>query len=36
MVEIVSNDSQERDAARARWKHYKARGYEIQKHEVAA
>lgn len=36
MLEIVSTDPQERDAARARWKHYKARGYEIQKHEVAA
>lgn len=35
MVEIVSSDAQEREAARARWKHYKARGYEIQKHEVA-
>jgi DNA polymerase III subunit chi len=36
MVEIVSGDPHEREAARARWKHYKARGYEIQKHEVAA
>jgi DNA polymerase III subunit chi len=36
MVEIVSTHSDEREAARARWKHYKARGYEIQKHEVAA
>ncbi len=36
MVEIVSTDSDERDAARSRWKHYKARGYEIHKHEVAA
>jgi DNA polymerase III subunit chi len=36
MVEIVSSDPQEREAARARWKHYRARGYEIQKHEVAA
>lgn len=36
MVEIVSTNPDEREAARARWKHYKARGYEIQKHEVAA
>jgi DNA polymerase III subunit chi len=36
MVEIVSTHPDEREAARARWKHYKARGYEIQKHEVAA
>jgi DNA polymerase III subunit chi len=36
MVEIVSTDPDEREAARARWRHYKARGYEIQKHEVAA
>jgi DNA polymerase III subunit chi len=36
MVEIVSTDPEERETARARWKYYKARGYEIQKHEVAA
>ena len=36
MVEVVSADPQERDAARLRWKHYKARGYDIQKHEVGA
>jgi DNA polymerase III subunit chi len=36
MVEIVSSDPQEREAARVRWKHYKARGYDIQKHEVTA
>lgn len=35
MVEIVSTHPDERDAARTRWKHYKARGYDIQKHEVA-
>ena len=36
LVEIVSTDPDERDAARLRWKHYAARGYEIQKFEVAA
>ncbi|MBC7716083.1 MAG: DNA polymerase III subunit chi [Pseudorhodobacter sp.] len=35
LIEIVPSDPQEREAARARWKHYKARGYEIQKHDVA-
>ncbi len=34
MVEIVSTQADERVAARARWKYYKARGYEIRKHEV--
>ena len=36
LVEVVSTDADERDAARARWKHYKSRGYEIRQHEAAA
>lgn len=34
LVEIVSTDEAERSAARVRWKHYSARGYEIETHEV--
>ena len=36
LIEIVSTDEEERAAARLRWKHYAARGYVIQKHEVGA
>lgn len=36
LIEIVSTDSAEREAARGRWKHYAARGYAIAKHEVGA
>lgn len=36
LIEIVSTDAAERDAARQRWKHYATRGYAIAKHEVAA
>jgi DNA polymerase-3 subunit chi len=36
LVEIVSGDEAERQAARARWKHYASRGYPIERHEVAA
>lgn len=36
LIEIVSIDETDRAAARARWKHYAARGYEIEKHEVEA
>jgi DNA polymerase-3 subunit chi len=34
LIEIVSSDPEERDAARRRWKHYAGRGYAIQKHDV--
>jgi len=34
LVEIVSTDDGDRAAARARWKHYASRGYQIEKHEV--
>ncbi|MES1162816.1 MAG: DNA polymerase III subunit chi [Rhizobacter sp.] len=36
VIEIVTPDAQDRQAARARWKHYASRGYEISRHEVAA
>ena len=36
LIEIVTPDEDDRNAARLRWKHYAARGYEIRKHEVAA
>ncbi len=36
LVEIVSTEDDDRSAARARWKHYASRGYEIEKHEVEA
>jgi DNA polymerase-3 subunit chi len=35
LIEIVSTDAEERDAARRRWKHYAGRGYDIQKFEAA-
>ncbi|MCM5680025.1 DNA polymerase III subunit chi [Schlegelella sp. S2-27] len=34
LIEIVSADPADRQAARQRWKHYGDRGYAIQKHEV--
>ena len=34
LVEIVSTDESDRATARARWKHYAARGYSIERHEV--
>jgi DNA polymerase III subunit chi len=36
LVEIVSTDEDDRNAARARWKHYASRGYAIERHEVEA
>lgn len=36
LIEIVSTDDDDRGAARLRWKHYAARGYPIQRHEVGA
>jgi DNA polymerase III subunit chi len=36
LIEVVSTDSAEREAARARWKHYKSRRYEIRQHEASA
>ncbi len=36
LIEIVSTGDEERSAARLRWKHYAARGYPIQTHEVGS
>lgn len=36
LIEVVSTDAHEREAARARWRHYKTRGYAIEQHEAAA
>ena len=36
VIEIVTTDEGDRNAARQRWKHYATRGYAIEKHEVAA
>lgn len=36
LVEIVSTDAQDRDAARARWRHYAAMGCSIEKFEVGS
>ena len=34
VIEVVSGDENDRVAARQRWKHYAARGYAIERHEV--
>jgi DNA polymerase-3 subunit chi len=36
LIEIVTADGADRAAARERWKHYAARGYAIERHEVGA
>jgi DNA polymerase III, chi subunit len=36
LIEIVSTDERDRQAARRRWRHYGDRGYTIQRHEVGA
>ena len=36
LIELVSSDAGDRDAARLRWKDYAARGYEIRTHDVAS
>ena len=35
LIEVVSDDLAEREAARLRWRHYAQRGYTIRPHEVA-
>lgn len=35
LIEIVSSDADDRQAARARWKHYEDRGYNITPHDAA-
>jgi DNA polymerase-3 subunit chi len=36
LIEIVSTDAEEREAARRRWKHYAGRGYSLQRFDVGA
>ena len=36
IIEVVSADAQERQLARARWRDYEARGWEIKHHAQAA
>jgi DNA polymerase III subunit chi len=36
LIEIVSTDTEDRAAARTRWKHYASRGYNIVRHEVTS
>ena len=36
LIELVSSDAGDRDAARLRWKAYAAHGYEIRTHDVAS
>ena len=35
LIEVVSGDQADREAARLRWRHYASRGYAIKHHEVA-
>jgi DNA polymerase-3 subunit chi len=35
VIELVSQDGEDRQAGRARWKHYSDRGYAITRHDVA-
>lgn len=35
-IEVVTQGSDERLAARVRWKHYSDRGYSLQRHDIAA
>ena len=34
LIEVVSNDEEDRSLARGRWKHYVARGYAIVRHDL--
>jgi DNA polymerase-3 subunit chi len=36
LLEVVSNDPADRQAARQRWRHYAAEGYTVQSHDLAA
>jgi DNA polymerase III subunit chi len=36
LIEIVSTDTEERETARRRWKHYAGRGYDLQRFDVGA
>ncbi len=36
LIELVSTDEEDRASARARWRHYAARGYTMVRHDVTA
>ena len=36
LIEVVTQDDDDRQRARARWKHYADRGYQIVRHDLAA
>lgn len=36
LIELVGTDQADRVSARQRWRHYADRGYQIQRHDVAA
>jgi DNA polymerase-3 subunit chi len=36
LIEVVSNDEDDRARARVRWKHYADRGYAITRHDLGA
>lgn len=36
LIELVATDDADRAHARVRWRHYAERGYEIQRHDLAA
>jgi len=36
LIEVVTQDDEDRQQARARWKHYADRGYAIKRHDLAA
>lgn len=35
LIEVVTGDAPDREAARARWRHYADRGYAIVRHDLA-
>jgi DNA polymerase-3 subunit chi len=35
LIEVVGTDDEDRETARARWKHYIAAGYKIVRHDLA-
>ena len=35
LIEVVTGEAADRQAARERWKHYAARGYAIKRHDLA-
>lgn len=36
LIEVVTQDDEDRQQARLRWKHYADRGYAIKRHDLAA